>query len=125
MICSLCQASSLTFQVEVSVEGNPLTMEVDTGEAVSIISNKTLNSIPNFPKLPLQPTLDTLQTYTGEIIPVLGKLSIQVEYHGQNATLPLLVVQNEGPSLIGRNWLAQIQLDWKSIFSVKDGQSVT
>ena len=99
-------------------------MEVDTGAAVSIISNKTMNSIPNFMKLSLQPTSDTLRTYTGEIIPVLGKLSIQVEYHGQNATLPLLVVRNKGPSFIGRNWLAQIWLDWKSIFSVKDGQSL-
>ena len=74
---------SKPFQVEVSVEGNPLTMEVDTGAAVSIISNKTLNSIPNFLKLLLQPTPDTLQTYTGEIILLLGKLSVQVEYQGQ------------------------------------------
>ena len=36
-----------------------------------------------------------------------------VEYHGQNAVLPLLVVQEEGPSLIGQNWLTQIHLNWK------------
>ena len=47
---------------------------------------------------------------------------VQVEYHGQNATLPLLVVQEDGPSLIGRNRLVQIHLDWKSIFSIKDTQ---
>ena len=115
---------SKPFQVVINIEGNPLTMEVDTGAAVSIISNKTWNSISYFPKLSLQPTPDTLRTYTGETIPVLEELSVQVEYHGQNATLPLLVVQNESPSLIGRNWLAQIQLDWKSIFSIKDGQSL-
>ena len=91
-------------------------MEVDTVAAVPIISNKTFNSIPNFLKLSLQPTPDTFRTYTGEIIPVLEKLSIQVEYHNQNATMPLLAVQNEGPNLIGWNLLAQIQLDWKVYF---------
>ena len=94
---------SKPFEVVANVEGNPLTLEVDTGAAVSIISNKSLNSI-----LSLLPTSDTPQTYTRETIPVLGKLSFQMEYHGQNATLPLLVVQNKGSSCTGRNWLAQI-----------------
>ena len=54
----------------------------------------------------------------------MGELFVKTEYHGQNATLPLLVVQEDGPSLVGRNWLAQIRLDWKSIFSIKDGHSL-
>ena len=115
---------SKPLQVVINIEGNSLTMEVVTGAAVSIISSKTWNSTPNFCKLSLQPNPDTLRSYTGETITVLGELSVQVEYHGQNATLPLLVVQNNGPSLIGHNWLARIQLDWKSIFSIKDGQSL-
>ena len=47
-----------------------------------------------------------------------------MEYHGQNAVLPLLVVQEDGPSLIGRNWLAQIRLDWNNIFSINNRQSL-
>ena len=38
-----------------------------------------------------------------------------------HAILPLLVLQEDGPSLIGQNWLKQIHLDWKNIF-IKDEQ---
>ena len=103
-------------QVTICVEGHPLKMEVDTGAAVSIISNKTRNSIPNLQNLTLQPTEIKLRTYTGEIIQVMGELLVTVEYQDQNACVPLLVVQDEGPSLIGQNWLTQIRLDWKNIF---------
>lgn len=106
----------------ISTEGDPFTMEVDTGATVSIISDKTRSNSPNLQNLTLQPSSAKLRTYTGETIPVLGELTVQVEYHGQKATLPLLVVQEDGPSLIRRNWLAQIRLDWKSIFSIKDTQ---
>ena len=109
-------------QATISIEGDPFTMEVDTGAAVSIISDKTRSNSPNLQNLTLQPNSAKLNTYTGETIPVLGELIVQVEYHSQKATLPLLVVQEDGPSLIGRNWLAQICLDWKNIFSIKDTQ---
>ena len=36
-----------------------------------------------------------------------------------NAMLPLIVVAGSGPSLLGRNWLAQFRLDWKTIHSLK------
>ena len=51
---------SKPLQAVISIEGNPLTMEVDTGAAVSVISDKTRNSIPNLHKLSLQPTSATL-----------------------------------------------------------------
>ena len=70
----------------------------------------------------LQSTSAKLRIYTGETIQVVGELSVKVEYYGQNAVLPLLVVQKEGPSLIGRNWLIQIHLDWKNVFSVNNKQ---
>ena len=94
-------------------------MEVDTGAVVSIISDK--NNIPDLQKLTLQPSPATLRTYTGETISVLGELLVKTEHNAQNATMPLLVVQGDGPGLIGRNWLAHIQLDWKGIFSIKGG----
>ena len=73
-------------------------MEVDTGAAVSIISDKTRNNMPNLQKLTLQPSPATLRTYTGEAISVLGEILVKTEHNGQNATMPLLVVQGDGPS---------------------------
>ena len=60
-----------------------------------------------------------LRTYTGEPIKVLGGISVKVCHNGQEKCLPLVVVSGEGPSLLGRNWLDQLQLDWTSVFHIK------
>ena len=46
---------------------------------------------------------------------VLGETEVSVKYKNQEAKLPLAVVKGRGPSLLGRNWLKVIQLDWRSI----------
>ena len=102
-------------QTDVEVEGHHLNMEIDMGAAVYIISEKTHASLSHLQKLPLQSTQVKLHTYTGESIPVLGELSVNVTCQGTSHILPLLVVKEDGPSLIGRNWLAMIQLDWKKL----------
>ena len=38
-----------------------------------------------------------------------------VEYEGQQADLPLIVVEGKGSTLLGRAWLTQIGLNWPSI----------
>ena len=47
---------------------------------------------------------------------MLGTVDVVVKYGDQTATLPLLVVKGEGPSLLGRNWLGALKLDWHEIF---------
>lgn len=47
---------------------------------------------------------------------MLGTVDVVVKYGDQTAILPLLVVKGEGPSLLGRNWLAALKLDWHEIF---------
>ena len=46
-----------------------------------------------------------LRTYT----------SVDVCYNKQVKTLKQYVVDREGPSLFGRDWLQHIRLDWKTI----------
>ena len=46
---------------------------------------------------------------------VLGETEVSVKYKNQEAKLLLVVVKGRGPSLLGRNWLKVIQLDWRSI----------
>ena len=118
-----CQQST-PLQANVEVEGHHLKMEIDTGVAVSIISDTTRTGLPHLLKLPLQPTEVKLRTYTGESIPVLGELVVNVTCQGTSCMLPLLVVKQDGPSLIGRNWLTQIQLDWKTIFTISGEQQL-
>ena len=37
----------------------------------------------------------------------------------QNVTADLLVVKNDGPSLMGRDWFQQITLDWHSLHQIQ------
>ena len=98
-------------QTDIEIEGHNLSTEIDTGAAVSIISDRTLTSLPYLEKLPLQLTQVTPQTYTGESMPVLGELSVNATYQGTNHTLLLWVVKEDGPSFMSRKWLTNIQLD--------------
>jgi hypothetical protein len=59
----------------------------------------------------LQKSSVTLKTYTGEQIKVVGSVEVQVEHNEQVVRLPLLVIQRQGPSLLGRDWMAALRLD--------------
>ena len=51
---------------------------------------------------------------------MLRSLSVEVSYDTQVHTLPLLIVEGSGPSLVGWDWLAHLRLDWKSIHQVRE-----
>ena len=101
---------------EVLVNGSNLRMEIDTGAAVSLISEATYfqlwvgNSGPK-----LEPSALKLRTYSGEELKLVGEAAVKVTYGQQEEDLSLQVVKGNGPSLLGRNWLARIKLDWSAI----------
>ena len=99
---------------EVTVEGSPLVMEIDTGAEVSVISEGTRQAI--FPEL--QPTKSNvlLKTYTNEVMSVVGELQVKVQYGEQTENLKLIVVSGRGPSLLGRDWMQKLRLHWQNIF---------
>ena len=111
-------------QTTIDVEDNPFVMEIDTGAAVSLINETTYKSSPFLSKLPLQSSMVQLRTYTGETISVTGEILVKVQSGRQSHTLPLLVVPGQGPSLLGRNWLLKLQLDWKNIFSLRSSNNL-
>jgi len=61
---------SKPFAVDVMLNGKPLTMELDTGATVSIISNETCWQL--LPNVNLQPCNVKLHSYSGVAIIVLG-----------------------------------------------------
>ena len=94
------KSSTPPYHVEFQENNQPLTMEVDTGAAVSLAPESAVAALP--PSSELQPTNVVLKTYTGESIPVKGMLSVIVKYGQQTyRNLKLLVVQGSGPSLMG------------------------
>ena len=107
------------WQTSISVQDRNLLMEVDTGAAVTVISEATLNQVCGARSHSrLQPSTVKLRTYTGEEIPVVGGLTVKVQCREQVEQLPLVVVAGDGPSLLGRDWLAKLKLDWSTIFSM-------
>ena len=107
------------YKAVINVNGNSLPMEIDTGASVSVIGKQTFESIKEgMSTMELQKTSVNLKTYTGQSIAVLGSALVPVEYNGQTVNLPLVVTQADGPPLLGRDWLAALCLDWKTIFTV-------
>ena len=95
-------------------------MELDTGTTVSLVSVKTFHQL--FPGTELQPATIQLHSYSGESISVKGQVEVEVRYGEQTA---LVVVNGEGPSLFGRDWMTEIKLDWKKICTVTNTMSLT
>ena len=93
-----------------------LTLEIDTGAAVSLISEQTFGNL--YPKLSLQPSHAILETYSGERIPVLGDGKVLVQYKGQQKLINLVVIAGSGSCLLGRNWMAEFQQDWTQVATV-------
>ena len=102
--------------MELSINGAPLKMEVDTGATVSLIKRQAKRRTRNWKNPPkLKPTTTRLRTYSGQQLVVLGALVVNVEYETQQVARSLIVVKGSGSSLLGRDWLAEIRIDWKSL----------
>lgn len=100
------------YEVAAEADGREVTLEVDTGSSVE--SFRKL-----WPDRKLSPCKYRLRSYAQEPIAVSGCVSgcveVKVKYKGQVARLPLIVVEGNGHSLLGRNWLEHIVLDWRDI----------
>ena len=92
-------------------------MEIDTGASVSIISEQSQKHI--FPQAEVGVSQLQLETYTGEKLTVKGQMQVVVGYRSQEKNLVLHVVAGEGPTLMGRDWLKHIQLDWQTIGKIQ------
>ena len=109
--------STSPIQIPLLVNNQLLCMELDTGAAISILSEETFKDL--FPSAPLRRSTVLLKMYTGEKLPVLGEMDIRVQYEQQQPQdLVLTVVKGDGPSLFGRNWLERIKLNWREIKAI-------
>ena len=98
----------------VSIEGKVLGMEIDTGATKSIISKETFDQLWVSDAPAIQYTNTKLRTNTGEIIKVIGEIKVGVAVEGKSDRLGLLIVEGLGPSLLGRDWLARLNINFLS-----------
>ena len=98
-------------------------MQLDTGATVSILPQTMYDQ--QFNQWPLRSTKVKLKAYSGVQIPVYGEIWLPVVYDQQKRVLPLIVVDGDGPPLLGRNWLTELQLNWHNIFLVSKTETLS
>ena len=104
--------------ISLTLNGFPATMELDTGASYSVMGESIFRSIMG-DSVTIEDCSDiSLRTYMGEVLPLVGKVTVSVAYKSQVVSLPLLIVKGEGAALFGRNWLEHIRLDWSAIHSL-------
>ncbi|KAL5500511.1 hypothetical protein EMCRGX_G012087 [Ephydatia muelleri] len=118
----LCKINNEPIQLQVSIDGVLVTMELDTGAAVSIVSESTFRRL--WSGKVLERSGIRLCTYSGESLKVIGKWEADVKYNNQTDKLSVIVLEGAGPSLLGRDWLHRFRIDWKSLFVIQKGASL-
>ena len=94
------QGQSKPIIVTLELKGKSVDMEVDTGAAISLMSEAAQKKL--FPQAKLQKTTLRLQTYTtAETLSVLGTLEVLVNYGNYMGKHILVVVNGNGPTLFG------------------------
>ena len=83
--------------MHVKLNGQPLKMEVDTGVALSIVSEKVWMMVKGTEQL--QTSRVVLRTYNWAKLTVLGEAKVLVEYGDQFHNLMIRVVKEGGPSV--------------------------
>ena len=89
-------------------------MEIDTGSAVSVVPRRFWEK--ELKEKPLQKCATILKTVTGERVGILGQTNVRVSHKSEEVELPILVMEGEGPTLLGRNWLLALKIDWTSVY---------
>ena len=98
-------------------------MQLDTGATVSILPKVLYDQ--QFNQWPLRGTKIKVRAYNGVRIPVYCEVHLPVVYEQQELILPLIVVDGDGPPLLGRNWLEQLKLNWRNIFHVSKADTLS
>ena len=93
------EQGSRPLKLKLVINQKDLEMELDTGSAVSLVSQQMFAQL--WPKTPLEASDIFLKAYSGERIKTLGKARVTVSYKNQSWDTDLLVVQGDGPSLLG------------------------
>ena len=101
--------------VNVSIANTVIKMEVDNEASATLITKKTMDMI--WPKKNPYLCTDTniLRTYTGETVPVLGTMNVDMKHQKKRAPITVIVVDFDGPNLLGKDGIAAFELKWSNV----------
>ena len=114
------QCSVPPFTRFVTVYGQKITLEVDSGSGVTLINSATFEALKRrHPSLSLTKLEVNLQTYTGGKIQAMGQVILPVIYKSGRKYLKAYVVGGQGPNLLGRSWMAELGIGLLQVNTVK------
>nr|XP_012218140.1 PREDICTED: uncharacterized protein K02A2.6-like [Linepithema humile] len=91
----------------VMIEGFPVEMEIDSGAGHTIIGRETFNRIwPAGKKLESSKVI--LRTWSKQQLETLGECKVKVQFRGIKSQLRLMIMANNGPNLLGRDWFGTL-----------------
>lgn len=108
-----CNKLNFSEKAGMSVNGQFLQMEVDSGAARSVISEIQFKEM--FPKAPILPVTVDLSVITGQTVTVIGESRVEVQFNKICKMLPLLVIESltKFTPLMGRDWLDILCPKWR------------
>ena len=90
-------------------------MELDTGAHISHQWSHTQWTLAKRESTCYKESKVKLKTYSGEQLSVKGVIKVEVQHKDQCKQLLLLVAWENGPSLLGSDWLMKLCLDWTQL----------
>lgn len=103
--------STQPYKVNLTLGNEDIGFELDTGSSRTLINETTYRAHLSSNRL-CQSNIK-LKSYSGQSIATLGETTVSCE----GKLLKAIIVRGNKPNLLGRDWLNQIKLDWKTIFA--------
>ncbi|XP_061706701.1 uncharacterized protein LOC133517403 isoform X3 [Cydia pomonella] len=104
----LCLNDYKSVSLSLCVDDEVISMEIDTGSAVSCIGSDTYNKY--FKYRPLEQFPLVLKVYDGRRVRPLGVIRPVVRFQNRLKKLELFVIEDGTTPLLGRQWLAELQI---------------
>lgn len=92
--------NNLSWTTNLKINDKTVSFKLDTGAMANIISIKIFDEL-SIPVAQIIPTKTILKSYTGNVLPILGKCQLKCEYNNENYTVEFYVVSNTAESLLG------------------------
>nr|XP_037870976.1 uncharacterized protein K02A2.6-like [Bombyx mori] len=113
-ICNIRSLRGEPLIEAVCVNGIRMNFEIDSGSAVTVMSVDTYNE--HFKNIPLFSTNKKLLSYSGDVLGCAGRAQLLVEWRGRTRQLDVYVVRDGGPPLLGRDFIAQFELQLAPVY---------
>ena len=102
--------------VTVNVNDVNIDMELDTGSGVTVLTADAFKQVHGDLSSLSKPSV-ILKGFSGTAIKCLGETTLPVSIAGESKNVLVRVVENDGPSLLGRDLLNIFTLPWKQLFA--------